>query len=260
MKKAFFLSIHLLNWEKSQFLWVARSLLVECVYNTDSDFLFTRTLRGFCEYPWELTGNFQWLSTKALALEGGSLFCRNFYTLNYYLMTWLDSHCPKLREWFTLATRHEQHVRQNRCHDRIVIAHKDLSKSSWAGSFKPILLFCGTTLDFIFVILSAKFATLLALPSPIDNSPPRLAKIPKKMNFHFQIFREKYNFPIITFLPVLTLGHIAQSKASGVATESVLDMCGNFRSSGNMCATNCVITRVKHGLGTFLFQLTIYLF
>lgn len=216
----------------SQELWEDSASILESLLETSND--FQRKLSHWKVVPF---------------------FAEIFYTLNYYLMTWLHSHCPKLREWFTLATRHEQHVRQNRCHDRIVIAHKDLSKSSWAGSFKPILLFCGTTLDFIFVILSAKFAMPSALPSPINNSPPRLAKIPKKMNFHFQIFRETQSKNIIFQLSLSFQCWLSDTLLKWRPLElrrNVSRICaGIFKDLEKTCPSSCVIS----SLNIFLFQI-----
>lgn len=67
-----------------------------------------------------------------------------------------------------------------------------------AGSLIFVFLFIGATRDDVFVILSHWHGMSTTLTLQINVSPARFAKSAQKLNFHFQAFREKYNFPIIT--------------------------------------------------------------
>lgn len=77
-------------------------------------------------------------------------------------------------------------------------AYKDVSEWSWAGSLKPILLFFGKALKFIFPIFSGCYGMCKTWTLRINFFTLELAETPKKLNFHFQVFWEKYNFPIVT--------------------------------------------------------------
>lgn len=79
-----------------------------------------------------------------------------------------------------------------------MIANEDDTKSSWAGSFESNLLFRGSTREGKSTTLDWRPEMRAELTSHTERLPSQLAEIPQKMNFHFQVFREKYNFPIVT--------------------------------------------------------------
>lgn len=88
------LTYPLLNWEKSQFFLLTRSLLAECVSNTDLLLFSTCTLRENLEYPWELTGKFQKFSFKALALERSSFFCKIIFSVKLLFNDLIEQPLP----------------------------------------------------------------------------------------------------------------------------------------------------------------------